>query len=176
MTIELLDGSAALARDREIWEVYQEVFGDQRSFDAFRDTMLARHAARDRFRLAAASDQGRLVGFAYGYYGAAGQYYTDSVRDALGAERAAAWIPGAFEFVEFGVLPAHRRGGIGGALYRAVMADVDGPALLSTWDDPADPAVLFYQREGWRRIGAHDKADGSRVMQIMGWRPEWARG
>ncbi|WP_221583656.1 GNAT family N-acetyltransferase [Microbacterium sp. G2-8] len=169
--IELLNGSQALARDREIWGAYDAIFGDQPSFETFRDTMFARHAARDRFRLAAAHDGERMIGFAYGYYGADGQYYTESVREALGREAAGEWLPGAFEFVSFGVLSAHRRGGIGRALYRAVMTGVDGTALLSTWDDPADPAVRFYEREGWRRIGAHDKADGSRTMQIMGWRP-----
>lgn len=169
--VRILPAHEVRERAEELWSLYAEVFDETAPFAAWRDEQLLRHASRDRFRLAAAFDGDRVIGFAYGYYGAAGQYYTDSVRDALGPDEAKTWLDGQFEFVEFAVRAAHRRGGIGRELYDAVMAGVDGPALLSTSTDPADPAVRFYTRRGWRRIGAHPRADGSREMQIMGRRP-----
>jgi GNAT superfamily N-acetyltransferase len=99
--------------------------------------------------------------------GASGQYYTDSVRAAIGDEAADRWQP-AFEIVELGLLPEHRGSGNGRALLRLLVEGIDGPMMLSTWDDDEDPAVRLYLSEGWRRIGEHPKADGSRTMQIMG--------
>jgi GNAT superfamily N-acetyltransferase len=156
-------------RDRapEIWRVYDAVFGDQPSYDEWLSGMLLRHAARDRFRFAAALDGDDLVGIAWGYVGASGQYYTDSVRAAIGDEAADRWQP-AFEIVELGLLPEHRGSGNGRALLRLLVEGIDGPMMLSTWDDDEDPAVRLYLSEGWRRIGEHPKADGSRTMQIMG--------
>ncbi|WP_156759050.1 GNAT family N-acetyltransferase [Microbacterium karelineae] len=169
MDVRILPLAEVRERARDIWDVYDEVFGDQPSYDVWLDQMLLRHAARDRFRLAAAFDSDQMIGFAYGYVGASGQYYTDSVRESLGAVLAARWLP-AFEFVEFGVLASHRRGGVGRRLYELVIDGIDGPALLSTGDDDDDPAVRFYRGEGWSRLGEHPSADGARTMQIMGLR------
>jgi len=154
-------------RAPEIWRVYDAVFGDQPSYDRWLDGMLLRHAARDRFRLSAALDGDDIVGIAWGYVGAQGQYYTDSVRAAIGDAAADEWQP-AFEIVELGILPGYRGSGHGRALLRHLLDGIEGRMMLSTWDDDADPAVRLYLSEGWRRIGEHPKADGSRVMQIMG--------
>lgn len=89
------------------------------------------------------------------------------MRDALGDELADQWQP-AFEIVELAVLPAYRRAGTGRLLLRRMTQDIAGPAVLSTWDDEADPAVRLYRSEGWSTLGSHPKADGSRTMQIMG--------
>ncbi|WP_036320664.1 GNAT family N-acetyltransferase [Microbacterium indicum] len=166
MRVDLFDGAAAIDRGDEIWAVYQAVFGDAPDRDEWLGGLLRRHARRDEFRLAASYADDAMIGFAYGYRGARGQYYTDSVREALGPD-ADLWTPG-FEFVQFGVIPQHRRTGVGGALYDAVFRGVRGAALLSTWDDDADPAVVFYRARGWRRLATHPSYDGTRVMQIMG--------
>jgi len=167
MRIRYLTDDEVRTRAPEIWRVYDEVFGDQPSYDLWLDGMLLRHAARDRFRFAAALEGDDIVGFSWGYVGAPGQYYSDSVRAAIGDEAADRWQP-AFEVVELALLPEHRGSGHGRALLRALLDGIDGPALLSTWDDDTDPAVRLYLSEGWRRIGEHPKADGSRTMQIMG--------
>ncbi|HLS93396.1 MAG TPA: GNAT family N-acetyltransferase [Microbacterium sp.] len=165
-----VDESELRRRVREIWRVYDAIFHDAPDFDAWRDTMLLRHAARDRFRFVGAFDGDALVGMAWGYVGAPGQYYTDSVRRALGDEVADRWQP-AFELVELGVLESYRGRGTGGAVYARIMQGVTLPAMLSTWDDDADPAVRLYRRAGWVRLGVHPSADGSRQMQIMGLSP-----
>lgn len=167
--MELRYLSQAEVRDRsaEIYRVYDAVFGDQASYDEWLEGMLLRHAARDRFRFAAALEGDQIVGISWGYVGAPGQYYTESVRAAIGDEEADRWQP-AFEVVELALLPAHRGSGHGRALLRLLLDGIEGSALLSTWDDDADPAVRLYLDEGWRRIGEHPKNDGSRTMQIMG--------
>jgi len=170
MEIRYLADEEVRSRAAEIWGVYDSVFGDQPSYADWLEGMLLRHVARDDFRFAAALEGDRIVGIAWGYIGAAGQYYTDSVREALGDELADQWQP-AFEIVELAVLPAYRRAGTGRSLLHIMTRGLERPALLSTWQDEADPAVRLYRSEGWRTLGTHTKADGSRTMQIMGWRP-----
>jgi len=165
--MRLLTDDEVRSRAPEIWAVYDAVVDNRMSYEQWRDGMLLRHAARDRFRFAAALDGLDIVGFAWGYRGAPGQYYTDSVRDALGDELADQWQP-AFEIVSLAVLPAHRRAGTGRALLRMMTDGIAGPALLSTWEDESDPAVRLYRSEGWQTLGTHLRADGSRTMQIMG--------
>lgn len=169
MELRYLSDAEVRSRAPEIWDVYVEVFGDRTSYDEWLDGMLLRHAARDEFRFAAALEGSSLVGFAWGYRGAPGQYYADSVRDALGDELADQWQP-AFEIVSLGVRSRRRSGGLGRSLLHMMTRGIVVPALLSTSQDEADPAVRLYRSEGWRTLGSHLKADGSRAMQIMGWR------
>ncbi|GGF39634.1 hypothetical protein GCM10010922_13730 [Microbacterium sorbitolivorans] len=162
----LTDGEVR-QRAPEIWQVYDAIFGDQSSYDDWLDGMLLRHAARDHFRFSAALDGDAIVGISWGYLGAPGQYYTESVRAAIGDAAADLWQP-AFEIVELGLLPAYRGSGNGRTLLRHLLDGIDERVMLSTWDDDTDPAVRLYLSEGWHRIGTHPKADGSRPMQIMG--------
>jgi GNAT superfamily N-acetyltransferase len=137
-----------------VFDVYDAVFGDAPDEAEWRSSTYDRHVARDGFRLVAALDEAALVGFAYGYVGARGQYWPDRVADALGEAVAADWLGGHFEFVELAVLPAHRGRGLGTALHDALLLDAPGDrAMLSTADDPADPAVKLYVSRGWRRLG-----------------------
>lgn len=170
MEIRLLPDAEVRSRSHEIWVLYQEVFADRPDYAVWLETTLLRHAARSGFRLAGAFENGQIVGFAWGYEGAVGQYYIDSVLAALDTAVAREWVP-AFIVSELAVSPAMRRRGVGRSLLRLVMAGVRGPALLSTWDDRSDPAVRLYLAEGWEKIGSHANADGTHVMQIMGRRP-----
>ncbi len=167
MEVRCLADAEMRSRAPEIWSVYDAVFGDRVSYADWLEGMLLRHAARDSFRFAAAIEGDRIVGIAWGYIGAPGQYYTDSVRGALGDELADRWQP-ALEIVELAVLPTHRGAGTGRTLLRMMTAGIENPAILSTSQDEADPAVRLYRSEGWRTLGTHPKADGSRTMQIMG--------
>jgi GNAT superfamily N-acetyltransferase len=136
-----------------VFALYDAVFGDAPDEAEWRSSTYDRHVARDGFRLAAAVD-GSLVGFAYGYVGARGEYWPDRVAEALGEAIAADWLGGHFEFVELAVLPSHRGRGLGAALHDALLHDAPADhALLSTADDPADPAVRLYASRGWRKLG-----------------------
>jgi ribosomal protein S18 acetylase RimI-like enzyme len=152
--IELLHGQEAASgfADR-VWPCYQAAFGDFGDFETWRRNLFDRHAARDGYRLAVAQDGGVVAGFAWGYRGQRGQYWTDLVCEVLPRDVIDAWVGGHFEFVELAVLADHRRQGLGLRLHDALLTGVSQRCLLSTADDPADPAVRLYQRRGWHKLG-----------------------
>ncbi|WP_067243374.1 GNAT family N-acetyltransferase [Microbacterium resistens] len=153
---------------RSIWDCYRTVFGDAPDYSIWVEETLRRHARRDGFRLVSATDGATVAGFAWGYIGSRGQYWTDLAAGALSPDVAATWLGGHFEFVELGVAPERRRHGLGQALHDALLQGVDRPCLLSTIDEPSDPAVRLYVRSGWRRLGVLTPG-----RQIMGRMPEW---
>jgi ribosomal protein S18 acetylase RimI-like enzyme len=138
----------------ELWSVYDAVFGDCPDLDSWRRTTWDLHAARDGFRVARARDAGRLVGFAYGYTGEYGQWWTDQAARFLDPDVAAEWLGGHFDLVSLGVLEDARRRGIGRGLLRAVTRDLPQARwTLMTSADADDPARHLYAREGWQVIG-----------------------
>lgn len=148
----------------EVWSVYDPVFGDQPDEATWREAVWERHTAREGFRLARAYADGRAVGFAYGYTGRSGQWWTDRVRQTLPPEVAAAWLDGHFEVVSIGVLPEARGRGTGRALLRALLADLPHDRLLlMTTADADDPARRLYAAEGWEVVGP-GSSDATVVM------------
>ena len=152
----------------ELWPVYDAVFGDHPDQATWRETVWDRHTARDGFRLVRAYVAEELVGFAYGYTGQRGQWWTDRAADVLPPEVARDWLGGHFELVSIGVLGAVRGRGIGRALLRAVTDGLSQDRwLLMTSRDPEDPAHRLYVSEGWRVRGPGLTDD----TVIMGRRP-----
>jgi ribosomal protein S18 acetylase RimI-like enzyme len=147
--------SSVSERDtRELWPVYSAVFDDQPDLETWRASTWDRHSARPGFRIARAFEDDRLVGFAYGYTGERGQWWTDRAFEVLPPDVARAWLGGHFELVSIGVLPDQRRGGIGRALLRTLMTDLPHERrLLMATSDELGPARRLYAAEGWRVIG-----------------------
>jgi ribosomal protein S18 acetylase RimI-like enzyme len=115
---------------------------------------LPRHTERDAFRFLAAVDESGLVtGFAYGYTGGLGQWWTDRVAAAMDADARRAWLdPPHYEVVELHVHPDRQRGGIGTALLERLLAGLPhARALLSTQVDNAK-ARPFYEKQGWEVV------------------------
>lgn len=140
---------------RELWPVYDAVFGDAEGIDEWRASVWDRHAARDGFTLARARTDGELVGFAYGYTGARGQWWTDAVAAAWPADLADEWLGGHFELVSIGVLGSARGQGVGAALLDSLTSVRAEPRqLLMTTSDPADPSRRLYGSRGWQVVGA----------------------
>src|SRR3954462_14326301 len=139
----------------ELWPVYQSVFGDQPSQEAWQEAVWDRHRVREGFRLARAYDSsGALVGFAYGYVGGSGQWWTDSARTVLEPDIAERWLGGHFELVSVGVAQDARGRGIGRGLMHALLDDLAQDRLLRmTVSDPSDPARRLYASEGWQVLG-----------------------
>jgi ribosomal protein S18 acetylase RimI-like enzyme len=129
---------------------------------------LAAHAGRAGFRMRVAHDPGAgIVGFAYGYASAPGQWWHDRVAASIGPEAAARWLVGAFEVVELAVLPAWQRRGIGGRLLGALVDGVEHrTAVLSTLDAETS-AVRLYRRHGWRPVGHLPSPAAGRFL-VMG--------
>jgi len=153
----------ALDRADEVWPVYDAVFGDRPGREDWREATYDRHCARTGFRMAAALDGERLVGFGYGYVGERGQYWPDRVVGALPAELADTWVGGHFELVELAVLPDHRGLGLGRALHDEVMAGAGGRRSLLGTDEAETPAVRLYRSAGWITLGRLEPG-----VQIMG--------
>ena len=152
--IRVVCGSDALPLAASIWPVYEQVFGDFADVETWRSDLFDRHAGRDGHRLAVASaDEEQVVGFAWGYVGLRGQYWSDMVDQALPQDVASVWVGGHFEIVELAVLPTQRRQGLGQALHDQLLDGVRRRCLLSTNDDANDPAVRLYLRAGWQRLG-----------------------
>jgi ribosomal protein S18 acetylase RimI-like enzyme len=138
---------------QRIWPCYDEVFGDFSDFETWRADMFARHATRGGYRLIVVTDGTVVAGFSWGYIGERGQYWADLVAGALPGRVAEEWVGGHFEFVELAVSPKYRHHGLGRRLHDALLDGVSQKALLSTTDDPADPAVRLYLSSGWRKLG-----------------------
>jgi ribosomal protein S18 acetylase RimI-like enzyme len=163
-----VDESATAADGVSIWPAYQSIFGDYPTFAAWRDAVWDKHRVRGGFRLARAYDGDALVGFAYGYTGRPGQWWTDHAGEVLEQAVAEAWLGGHFEVVSLGVVAQARRGGIGQRLMHLLTEGLNHDRLLlMTTADATDPARCLYASQGWRVIGpgiGHGKV-------IMGKRP-----
>lgn len=140
--------------DDELWPLYRRVFDDFDDIDRWRDQVWERHATREGFRLALARTDGLIVGFAYGYTGEHGQWWTDHAGKVLHPAVADDWLGGHFELVSIGVDEPARGSGVGRRLMAALTDGLDQPRwLLMTSADPADPARRLYRSTGWAVVG-----------------------
>jgi ribosomal protein S18 acetylase RimI-like enzyme len=95
---------------------------------------------------------GRLAGFAYGYHGAAGQWWYERVAAGLDRADRSRWlVDGYFELVELAVDPDFQGRGLGGRLHDELLDPERGPALLSTQVDNATARRLYFGR-GWELV------------------------
>lgn len=155
--VDVLDGISALDFADELGRVFAAAFGagyDEAEAERFATDQLPTHAARDDFKLVAAGSDEGIVGFAYGFTGRRGQWWSDRIAAAISPELASEWIGGHFEVVELAVHPAAQRNGLGTALMHALMhALMTGlphrKALLTTYADDR-PAPRLYRRLGWQ--------------------------
>jgi ribosomal protein S18 acetylase RimI-like enzyme len=122
---------------------------------AGRQSIMIGHAACAGFRALTAADSGsgEIVGFGYGFRGAAGQWWHDTVARALtasrGAAAAAAWLNNSFEVAELHVIPECQGRGIGtDLLLRLTSGRPERTALLSTRDADS-PARRLYRGAGF---------------------------
>ena len=119
-----------------------------------RRSIMVGHAAYPGFRALTASENGsgETVGFGYGFRGAAGQWWHDTVARALTSAHGAAagaWLNNSFEVAELHVVPEYQGRGIGtGLLLRLTSGRPERTALLSTRDADS-PARRLYRGVGF---------------------------
>jgi ribosomal protein S18 acetylase RimI-like enzyme len=133
---------------------------------------LARHTQRTGFRCVIARDShtASIVGFAYGYTGAPGQWWHDIVVAALGPQTAKEWLTDCFEFVEIAVTPLAQGHGIGGQLHDQLLNGLQyRTAVLSTRQEETF-ALRLYRNRGWVRLNRDFVfPNGTRPCVIMGY-------
>jgi ribosomal protein S18 acetylase RimI-like enzyme len=133
---------------------------------AGRRSIMEQHTRHGGFRALAvrAEDHGRpgqIIGFSYGFRGADGQWWHDTVAAALTAKSgpvlATAWLANSLEIAEVHVLPAFQHRGIGKSL---VLGLAEGrrerTAVLSTPDAESTARRLY------RGLGFEDLLTGYR--------------
>ena len=120
-----------------------------------RRSIMAGHAAHPGFRalLATEDGSGTPAGFGYGFHGAAGQWWHDTVARAVaaahGTPAAASWLDDSFEVAELHVAPEHQGHGVGaGLLLKLASGRPERTALLST-RDANSPARRLYRGVGF---------------------------
>jgi ribosomal protein S18 acetylase RimI-like enzyme len=92
---------------------------------------------------------GDLVGFGYGYLGAGGQWWHDTVARALGREGTRRWLRDGFELAELHVLPGHQGHGLGRRLLTDVLARTGASRAVLSTPDSESPARLLYRSVGF---------------------------
>jgi GNAT superfamily N-acetyltransferase len=165
-----------LTRLDEIYEVYALAQGDH--YDeargrVWRDEYLPRHTTRPDFDflIAARRDGGGLAGFAYGYTGDYGQWWTDRIAAALAAEDRAGWLdPPHFEVTELHVRPGAQRQGVGARLLAELLDRQPHDRAVLTTHAQDRPGLPFYTKLGWRRLGELRFEDRAPLMVVMGLR------
>jgi ribosomal protein S18 acetylase RimI-like enzyme len=151
---ELSPGEFAARLDQMI-AVYAAAMRPPAEMLPGRRSIMAGHAGHPGFRglLATEDGSGAPAGFGYGFHGAAGQWWHDTVARALaaahGTASAAAWLGDSFEVAELHVAPAHQGHGVGAGLLLRLTSDrPERTALLSTRDADT-PARRLYRGVGF---------------------------
>jgi GNAT superfamily N-acetyltransferase len=151
---ELNPGEFAVRLDQMI-AVYAAAMRPPVEMLAGRRSIMSGHAAHPGFRalLATEDGSGAPAGFGYGFHGAAGQWWHDTVARALttayGATTTAVWLDDSFEVAELHVAPAHQGHGVGAGLLLRLTSDrPERTALLSTRDADS-PARRLYRGTGF---------------------------
>lgn len=139
-----------------------------------RAPMWLAHMLRAGWRCVAAMDgEERLVGIAYGYRGAPGQWWHEQVRRGItqheGREAARAWLEDYYELTEVHVRPDSQGHGIGEELLRRLLSGVaTASVLLSTPEGPSR-AWNLYRRLGFRDVLRHYRFTGDpRPFGVLG--------
>lgn len=143
------DRETLAARAPEVLDVYADAMGVDATVARARRSILASHLDRRGLRAVAAERDGRLVGIAYGYLGARGQWWHDSVRTAMGELLAEQWLEGSFEVCELHVRPALHGTGLGRTLLLDLLAGTSAPTAVLTTPDTDTRARRFYRSGGW---------------------------
>jgi GNAT superfamily N-acetyltransferase len=145
----------------EFVAVYAAAMNPPERMLAGRESILHRHAGNPGFRALTATVGPVLAGFSYGFHGAPGQWWHDTVAVALTATSsgpdAARWLADSFEVAELHVLPRYQGGGVGRELLLRLVGDrPERTAVLSTQDTESRARRLY------RGVGFTDLLTGFR--------------
>jgi len=168
--IEAWTGSQFAARVDDAMHIYVEAMRYPEHTGVQRAVSARKHTAHHGFACRAALDnEGRLVGFGYGYTTKPGQWWHDLVRRALDREAAVEWLTDAFELSELHVLPDHQGIGIGRRLLTSLAAGVPHSAMLLSTPDTDTRAFRLYRDLGFTDLARNYLFPGdARPFAVLG--------
>lgn len=117
-----------------------------------RGPMWREHMLRAGWRCVAAFNADAMVGVAYGYLGATGQWWHDEVRRGLtlfDPETAQRYLAHYFELTELHVHPDAQGRGIGQALLTDLLSRITAPRVLLSTPEGPTRAWRLYRRLGF---------------------------
>ncbi|MBN6057851.1 GNAT family N-acetyltransferase [Nonomuraea sp. RK-328] len=135
-----ITGRRSIMRNHGMYPRFQCYFAELRGEPAVPDPWTGTGTRR--------RGEAKVVGFAYGFHGAPGQWWHDVVHRALedrsGFRVADAWLGDAFELAEIHVHPDYQGKGIGRAMIATLCAGRrERSAVLSTHDRPTAARHLY---------------------------------
>lgn len=137
-----------------------------------RAPMWLEHMLRKGWRCVGAFDGDALVGVAYGYRGAPGQWWHDEVARGLKTTDPAAaqlCLADYFELTELHVHPDAQGKGIGEALLTDLLSRVDAPRVLLSTPEGPTRAWRLYRRIGFTDLLRNYRFAGdSRPFAVLG--------
>ncbi|MGN6472427.1 MAG: GNAT family N-acetyltransferase [Mycobacteriales bacterium] len=175
--IVALDGARMRALAGPAASVYGAAMRRSPEVVVQRREIIVSHTAYPGFLCAAAFDDadtddepdGEMVGFGYGYLGASGQWWHDTVAQALGRDGTRRWLRNGFELAELHVLPHHQGAGLGRRLLSDVLARTTADHAVLSTPDTESPARMLYRSVGFEDLLCGFFFPGSsEVYAIMG--------
>lgn len=148
--------------------VYLAAYGDavlpESVLDAenFAEATLRRHARRAGFKLVVSVTDGTVSGYAYGFTGRRGQFWSDWLAGTVPADIAETWVGDHFELVDMVVDPAFRGNGVAGLLHDELVSGLPQERALLATVPGAGAAPRLYEGRGWQVVAA--EIDGSKAL------------
>lgn len=176
VTVTDMRAEQFLGRLSEALTIYVSAMGYPRSTVRQRAPLWREHVRRPGWRAVGAIDSDdRMLGLAYGYLGAEGQWWHDEVRRGLLATNPGgiAWLADYFELTELHVSPEAQGGGLGDQLLTLLLDRCPARSvLLSTPElDPRRPsrAWRLYRRLGFVDVlRSHHFVGDPRPFAVLG--------
>lgn len=154
-TVLPLDAERFAAALPDLLAIYAAAMGYDRAAAAARSPLWLDHSQRAGFRcviaVSPAVEGSELAGFAYGYHGAAGQWWFGEVARGLGSPCHPA-LQDYFELTELHVRPALQGRQTGERLLRALLEPVTSRAVLLSTPEGENRAWRLYRRLGFTDV------------------------
>ena len=152
-----------------IIDLNQTVFGRHEGHVPFSE-VFAGHLDRPGFRaLVLPHPDGRLLGYAYGYTSAPGQWWHDQVAAHLDDAGRHRWLGDCFEVAYLGLLGEARGRGLGGRLLDQLLAGLPHRTSALTVATANEHGQRLYRSRGYRVIVEDFRfADHPEPYQVLG--------
>lgn len=152
--VRLAELTAAQMRARldEALQIYVTAMRYPPGTVQYRSPVWRDHMRRSGWRCVGAFEDDALIGIAYGYRGASGQWWHDEVQRGLRFVDPALvqrYLTNYFELTELHVHPDRQGRGIGHALLTELLSGVDAPRVLLSTPEGPTRAWRLYRRTGF---------------------------